>query len=95
MEQELSAIVKRYIEQIFEESEHDKAKALLLEITATDSGNQAANRCEIAALKVSDGTLAGLERAVKMYQLDFRDLLMCAGFGNNITAHETWTPNDM
>ena len=94
MQKELSGIVNRYVEQTFELSEREKAKTLLLEITSTGSGNQATNRCEIAALKVSGGTLMGLERAVRMYQLDFRDLLMSAGFGSDTKAHETWTPED-
>lgn len=70
-----------------------RAKALLLEITASGGGNQASNRCEIAALKLSRGTLSGLERATKLYHLDFRDLLMSAGFGSDTRAHETWTPD--
>lgn len=49
-------------------------------------------RIRFAALRLSGGTLDGLRSAVALAQLDWRDLLMYAGFGENITAHLRWHP---
>ncbi|WOE76394.1 hypothetical protein [Alterisphingorhabdus coralli] len=46
-------------------------------------------RVRAAALKVSDGSLEQLARATALGQIDWRDLLMAAGFGS-LDAHETW-----
>jgi hypothetical protein len=49
-------------------------------------------RFRFAALKVSRGQLDRLRSAVALGKLDWRDLLMSAGFGNDITAHNRWLP---
>lgn len=49
-------------------------------------------RVRFAALKLSTGSLAGLRRAVELAKLDARDLLMAAGFGHDVRAHEAWFP---
>ena len=49
-------------------------------------------RLRVAALKYSDGHLERLEKAVKLAQRDYRDLLMASGFGHDIHAHQTWEP---
>ncbi|MBD3662909.1 hypothetical protein [Sulfitobacter aestuariivivens] len=92
MARRLSEIVNGHVEQMFAPHAQARARALLLEITASGSGNQGPDRCETAALKVSGGTISGLEDAVAMYHLDFRDLLVSAGFGSDTKAHETWNP---
>jgi hypothetical protein len=48
-------------------------------------------RIRFAALKLSDGNLSKLRQAVELAQLDFRDLLMSAGFGD-VTGYERWRP---
>jgi hypothetical protein len=49
-------------------------------------------RLRFAALKVSEGKLDLLQRAVELAQRDWRDLLMAAGFGYDIAAHQLWRP---
>jgi hypothetical protein len=49
-------------------------------------------RCQIAARNLSDGNLAKLEEAVKLWRIDYRDLIMAAGFGDDIMAHLHWRP---
>ncbi len=93
MNRHLSDRVSNHIEKMFDPSNIEQAKALLLQISKTGSGNQAPDRCEIAALKISCGSVEKLRLAVELYHLDFRDLLMSAGFGCDIRAHEKWESN--
>jgi len=47
-------------------------------------------RLRFAALKISDGDMAKLKEAVNLAKMDWRDLLMWAGFGSDLDAHEKW-----
>lgn len=47
-------------------------------------------RVRFAALKLSDGRLDRLLEAIELAQADWRDLLMAAGFGEDVKAHERW-----
>lgn len=49
-------------------------------------------RFRFAALKLSKGRLDMLIEAVCLAQEDYRDLLMAAGFGEDVHAHEQWEP---
>jgi hypothetical protein len=49
-------------------------------------------RFRFAALKLSNGDLSKLWQAVELAQRDWRDLLMAAGFGKDVTEHERWLP---
>ena len=50
-------------------------------------------RFRYAALKLSKGSLDGLRRAAELANLDWRDLLMAAGFGEDVGVHREWLPN--
>lgn len=50
-------------------------------------------RIRFAALKLSQGNLAKLLRAIDMGQRDWRDVLVAADFGNQLEAHEIWAKN--
>jgi len=50
-------------------------------------------RIRFAALKLSNGNLTELSRAVDIAQIDWRDVLVAAGFGHDPRAHEYWFPN--
>ena len=52
----------------------------------------AIDRFRFAALKLSDGDLPKLERAIKLAKRDWRDLLVAAGFAYSVTAHRSWRP---
>lgn len=47
-------------------------------------------RVRFAALKVSDGQIDKLRRAVELAKTDWRDLLVSAGFAHDPEAHKTW-----
>jgi hypothetical protein len=50
-------------------------------------------RIRFAALKLSNGDLAKLQKAVEIAMTDWRDVLVAAGFGNDVRAHESWFPD--
>lgn len=45
-------------------------------------------RCSV--LKLAKENKMNLDSAVKLAQKDWRDLLIAAGFGNELNAHEKW-----
>jgi hypothetical protein len=47
-------------------------------------------RIRFAVLKLSEGDLEKLKIWVKDAQRDWRNVLMDAGFGESLTAHERW-----
>ena len=47
-------------------------------------------RIRFAALKCSVGHLDRLLEAIELAQQDWRDLLMAAGFGEDVKAHRRW-----
>ena len=87
---ELSPETLRCLETLFLPENCDRAKALLRE--GLDGKVPETERCRIAALKYSDGDLLELEKAVTLARRDFRNLLMAAGFGNDVRAHLEWRP---
>jgi hypothetical protein len=55
-----------------------------------DSDEFQMERIRFAALKLSKGNPHKLLRAIEEARMDWRDLLMAAGFGTDENAHETW-----
>jgi hypothetical protein len=51
------------------------------------------DRIRYAVLKLSKGDLAELRKAIRVAQHDWRDALVWAGFGQSLTAHESWWPD--
>jgi hypothetical protein len=49
-------------------------------------------RFQFAALKLSEGKLDKLDRAVALAKRDWRDLLVAAGFAEDVNAHMSWLP---
>jgi len=47
-------------------------------------------RIRFAVLKLSEGNLTTFERAIKLANIDWRDLLVYAGFESDINAHNDW-----
>lgn len=47
-------------------------------------------RITAAALKQSEGSLENLDAAMELGSKDWRDLLMAAGFGHDLSAHDVW-----
>jgi len=96
--QPLSPETRRRLEVMFSPTDRPTAEAIL----ANECGNNLPflekldmfqlERFRYAALKLSEGNVESLRRAVALAQRDWRDLLMAAGFGEDITAHERWWP---
>ena len=90
--------VQRHIAELFAAGERETATALLADecgdnlplIREQDESEM--ERIRIAALRMSGGDLAKLREAVGIAQVDWRDLLVAAGFGNDPRAHERWNP---
>jgi hypothetical protein len=51
------------------------------------------DRIRVAAIKMSDGDMAKLREAVEVAKVDWRDLLVAAGFGHDAHAHRRWEPS--
>lgn len=49
-------------------------------------------RVHFAVLKLSGGSLKKFEDAVRLANIDCRDVLVFAGFADDIGAHKAWTP---
>jgi len=96
----LSPATRRRLEALFRGPDAEIAEHLLVEecgnnLPFTENQNEyQLERVRFAALKVSNGSLAELVSAVELAKLDARDLLMAAGFGRDVRAHETWFPGD-
>jgi hypothetical protein len=95
---ELSPETLRRVDILFLPEDRELAKALLHEQCGANlpfqekaDPNQL-ERFRFAALKYSDGSLLLLESAVKLAQLDWRDLLMATGFAHDVEAHRRWEP---
>lgn len=49
-------------------------------------------RIRFSVLKLSAGDSTALLAAIKLAQVDWRDLLMASGFAHDVTAHSRWRP---
>jgi len=49
-------------------------------------------RFHFAVIKLSAGNLKDLREAVDLAKLDWRDLLVAAGFANSVESHLKWRP---
>lgn len=47
-------------------------------------------RLRFAVLKISEGQLEIFNKAIAIAKQDWRDLLMWAGLGHDVKAHEAW-----
>lgn len=55
-----------------------------------DHTSEQMDSIRLAAIKVSNGDISQLKLAIDLANTDWRDLLMCAGFGHEIDAHINW-----
>lgn len=49
-------------------------------------------RYRFAVLKLSEGSLDKLEKAIELAKSDWRDLLVAAEFADDVHAHRKWLP---
>ncbi|HXK17899.1 MAG TPA: hypothetical protein VNG33_08855 [Polyangiaceae bacterium] len=53
------------------------------------------DRIRFAAVRFSGGRLSSLQEAVRLAQTDWRDLLVAAGFADDVNAHQKWQPRPL
>lgn len=56
-----------------------------------DRGPVEMERIRFAVLKLSEGNIDKLVRAIELAQVDWRDLFMAAGFAEDVEAHIHWS----
>jgi len=94
----LSSETQRRLDALFLEPDRRAVSELLITQCGDslplwhDKDPQGLERIRFAALKLSKGSLAELARAVEIAQVDWRDVLVAAGFGHDVHAHQAWFP---
>jgi hypothetical protein len=80
------------VDKHFSVSEKELAVSLLTE----ECGNNLVTsptlleRIHFAAIKLSNGNINKLKSAIELAHTDWRDLLVSAGFAEDINAHKLW-----
>jgi len=88
------------LEALFAPEDRAEAERLLAEECSgnlpfcEDATPESAERIRYAVLKLSRGSLDELRRAIAEAQMDWRDVLMAAGFGCEVEAHLRWHPRN-
>ena len=92
----LSVKIERHVKQLFPAGVRTEAASLLVDECGDNlplmDDPELVDRIRIAALKVSEGDLARLRDAIDLAKVDWRDLLVIAGFGTDVLAHRRWEP---
>lgn len=60
------------------------------QVHSRDFDGEAMERIWLATLKLSDESITAFENAVLLAQIDWRDVLLGAGFGNDLDAYIKW-----
>ena len=97
--QPLSPETRRRLDALFAPDDRAEAEQLLVD----ECGNNLPflheldqfqlERFRFAAMKLSQGLLSGLRQAIVLAKTDWRDLLMAAGFDEDLTEHQRWWPS--
>jgi cobalamin biosynthesis Co2+ chelatase CbiK len=94
--QALTDKTRRIVERLFPRDQHDAVRELLVDAcgatlpfagTLRDAGIE---RVRLAVLKLSEGDLAKLYQMAGYASVDWRDVLVWAGFGESLAAHSEW-----
>jgi hypothetical protein len=95
----LSELTRMHLTNLFSAASQSEATTLLeehcgdsLPLIGTNATPQSLERVRFAALKLSQGDLTQLRRAVELANLDWRDLLVAADFAQDPGAHLKWRP---
>jgi hypothetical protein len=59
----------------------------------TPEWNELVDRIQLAVIRASSWETEKIKKSVSFANLDWRDLLICAGFGENLLAHKVWQQN--
>jgi hypothetical protein len=95
----LSSRTKSHVAALFRAQDVAAAERLLVEecganlpILGASGTPESLERVRFAALRLSGGRIDRLRDAVALAKTDWRDLLVAAGFADDIRAHEAWQP---
>jgi hypothetical protein len=93
---ELSANTRAVLEKVFASEDMAEAERILVEecgnniVCCVDDSPEEMERIRFAAIKASGGSLSALRECVNLAQADWRDILVDAGFGDDVEAHNKW-----
>jgi hypothetical protein len=89
----LSPEVESKLTLLFSPDERNEARTVIEQCGKKIQGFNAEDvyRLQCAVLKLSDGKVWMLRRAIDLAKIDFRDVLMAADFGDT-SAHMSWWP---
>ena len=96
---ELSHATIERLKLLFESTTYERAAEILREQCADNlplwraATPEGLERIRFAVLKLCKGEVQGLERAVHDAQVDWRDVLVAAGFAEDVHAHRKWSPS--
>jgi hypothetical protein len=94
----LSPETKRRLDALFQAAERPVAENFLVAYCGDElpfsqhEDMYQLERVRFAVLKLSEGKLGSLKAMIEHANIDWRDILVAAGFGNDIHAHERWFP---
>ena len=94
----LSPATNLRVQRLFDPQDQEQARRILEEHCANSlpfcehSDMFTLERLRFAVLKLSGGDLGRLRSEVQHAGIDWRDVLMDAGFGHDISAHKEWMP---
>jgi hypothetical protein len=94
----LSPETQRRLDAMFSVADRPTAESLLVAYCgdelpfSQDEDMYQLERVRFAVLKLSEGKLALLKSMIEHANIDWRDILLAAGFGDDIHAHERWFP---
>jgi len=83
------------INKFFDEDDRELVMSVIIDESGTNLslGNEFSTgmeRIRFAMIKLSNGELNRLDLAIELAKKDWRDLLVAAGFENDINAHNIW-----
>jgi hypothetical protein len=90
----LTPKTEQRLELLFPPGDREVVRAMLREDCGTNIPlweSAGLERLHFAVLKISDGDLDKLDKAINLAKIDFRDVLVWAGFGEP-EAHRRWRP---
>ena len=94
----LSEQTELRLTRLFPPDQRDEVRRLLRDECGNnlpfcqDSDAVGLERVRFGVLKLSDGDLNKLRKAVQLAKQDWRDLLVASGFAHDVSAHKTWMP---
>ena len=93
----LSAETERRVALLFAPANQETVRAVLRDecghnLPCLPTDETGMDRILFAVLKLSEGDPKKLRDAVRLAKTDWRDLLVAAGFADDIHAHKSWFP---